>query len=206
MLQHAAWEQGQTDYFSTKRRLVRGEHVQACERRSEIRSANKDIGQREWREQATHSYSKNVQPRFASGVFHTQEQVVPEMRPEQTLEFIMGSLGDDRGWVRGSRPLVPVLEVAPGSPRLPFTSRDDIVANTIVFWAAQYKRFASHTGCQRHVLERLAAFTRTVPPDHMTLLARPLTVDETVAAILSLKTGKVSCTNGIPAELYSACA
>ena len=205
MLQQAAWEQDQTDYFSTKRRLVR-EHVQACERRSEILSTNEDIGQREWRERATHSYSKNVQPRSASGVFHTQEQVVPELRPEQTLEFIMGSLGDDRGWVRGSRPPEPVLEVAPGSPRLPFTSRDDIVANTAVFWAAQYKRFASHIGCQRHVLERLAACTRTVPPDHMALLARLLTVDEMVTAILSLKTGKVSGTNGIPAELYSACA
>jgi hypothetical protein len=112
-----------------------------------VLSTNDDIGQREWRERARHSFNKYVKPRSSSGVFHSQAQVVPEEHPEQTLEFVMGALGDDRGWVRGSRPPEPVLDVATGAPRLPFTIRDDIVANTEVFWSAQYKRFGSHIGC-----------------------------------------------------------
>ena len=112
----------------------------------------------------------------------------------------MGALGDDRGWLRGSRPPEPVLDVAAGEPRPPFTTRDDIVANTEVFWSAQYKRFGSHIGCQRHVLERLAECTRTVPPDEMKKLSARFEVAEMIEALLSLKTGKVAGPNGLPGE------
>ena len=94
--------------------------------------------------------------------------------------------------------LCPIIKGTP--PDL--TDSDEIIANTELFWSCLYKRYDSHVPCQRHYLERLAECVTKVPPEVMAQLAEPLTVEEVITAIESLKKGKVSGPNGIHAELY----
>ena len=118
----------------------------------------------------------------------------------------MGDLGDDRGWTQPRGPPRPAVDPRPTSVVGELTSADDIIANTELFWSTLYRRYRSHVPCQRHCLERLAACVNKVPAEELEKLARPLTLDEVITAIHSLKTGKVAGPNGIPAELYAACA
>ena len=193
------------DYFDKRRTMMR-EHANVVERETAAVHKTEDIAMRSFREQCTRSYRTKVQPRSQSGVFHSQLRFDPPDRPEQSLEFVMGALGDDRGWTQPRGPPRPAVDPRPTSVKGELTSADDIIANTELFWSTLYRRYRSHVPCQRHCLERLAACVNKVPAEELEKLARPLTLDEVITAIHSLKTGKVAGPNGIPAELYAACA
>eukprot|EP01052_Picozoa_sp_SAG31_P000192 SAG31_NODE_6_length_43291_cov_191.503496_6_plen_943_part_00 len=192
-------------YFDGKHERAR-EHVRVCEAAAEVTHCSEEIGQRAWKECMLASHRDRVQPRAASGQFKSQCVFVPPTRPEQSLEHVIGSLGDDRGWTEGDRPLRPAIDPQPDGSYRKLTSEADIINNTEIFWSALYKRYRSHVGCQRHVLERLAACARRVPASELDRLAAPFTEAEVVRAIRSLKKGKVAGTSGLPAELYQATA
>ena len=188
-------------YFDRRRSLLR-RHAAACEHETSVLHRNEDVANRAWKERCTASFKSKVQPRSQSGVFQTQRPFQVPERPEQSLEHVMGKLGDDRGWLQPRGAPRPAVDPMPRGTPPDLTDSDEIIANTELFWSCLYKRYDSHVPCQRHCLERLAECVTKVPPEVMAQLAEPLTIEEVIAAIESLKKGKVSGPNGIPAELY----